>query len=243
MALRVSKKRYRKQPDDPKVLKKARKAVDTVLEAEDFIGNVGGKKQTDYRPEYAPLASIIVGVYGSTPSELAKVFGVKPPIIAMWINRHADFRDAIENATRNCNIRVMDRLFRQCMGYKFKTERLFYDGRRGKIVKGTYTETKQPETQAMIFWLKNRMPDKWQDKTAIGVDGGKLAEELKKVFDQEVTADVALDTYQKLLEIENQAVQVEPEEVSFASKTIFKQKRPKAQVEKASVTDAEVLSD
>jgi hypothetical protein len=235
MALRVSKKRYRTAPDDPKVLKKARKAVDTVLESEDFIGNVGGKKQTDYRPEYAQLASIIVGVYGSTPAELAKVFGVKPPIIAMWINRHADFRDAIENATKNCNIRVMDRLFRQCMGYKFKTERLFYDGRRGKLVKGTYTETKQPETQAMVFWLKNRMPDKWQDKTAVGIDGAKLADDLKKVFDQEVTADVALDTYQKLLEIENQAVQVEPEQV------IFKQKRPKASVEKANVTDAEVL--
>ena len=237
MALRVSKKRYRKEPDDPKALKKARKAVDTVLEAEDFIGNVGGKKLSDYKPEYAPLASIVVGVYGSTPQELAKVFGVKPAIIAMWINRHADFRDAIENATRNCNIRVMDRLFRQCMGYKFKTERLFYDGRRGKVVKGVYTETKQPETQAMIFWLKNRMPDKWQDKTAVGIDGAKLADDLKKVFDQEVTADVALDTYQKLLEIENQAVQVEPEEV------IFKQKRPKASVEKANVTDAEVLTD
>lgn len=237
MALKVAKKRYKAAPDNPKDLKKARKAVAAVLEAEDFIGNVGGKKATDYRPEYAQLAAIIVSVYGSTPQELAKVFGVKPPIIAMWINRHADFRDAIENATRNCNIRVMDRLFRQCMGYKVKTERLFYDGRRGKIVKGTYTEHKQPETQAMVFWLKNRMPGYWQDKTSVGVDGAKLSDELKRVFDQEVTADVALDTYQKLLEIESQAVKVEPEEV------IFKQKRPKASVEKANVTDAEILND
>jgi hypothetical protein len=217
--------------------RRARKAVAAVLDLDDFIGNVGGKKENDYKPEYAELAALLVSVYGSTPTELGKVFGVNPSAIVMWINRHADFRSAIEDATRNTNIRVMARLFRQCMGYKIKTERLFYDGRRGKLVKGIYTEHKQPETSAMIFWLKNRMPEKWQDKMGVGIDGSKLAEDLKKIFDQEVTPDAALDTYQKLLEIESQAVQVEPEEV------IFKQKRPKAEVEKSNVQDAEVLDD
>jgi hypothetical protein len=237
-ALRASRKQSHKlRPDDRKEIRKNRKAVDVYVEAEDLIGNVGGKKKHDYKPEYAQLAAVVVSVYGSTPAELGKVFGVPAPFIMRWINQHSDFRDAVENATKNCNIMVMQRLFRQCMGYKVKTERLFYDGRAGKVIKGTYTETVKPDTTAMVFWLKNRMPDKWVDKVAAQVDGKGIADELQKVFDQKVTPDAALDTYQKLLEIEHQAVKVEPEEV------IFTQKRPKPEVERVKATDTEVLSD
>lgn len=236
-AFRASRKSYRIRPNDLKVRKRNRAAVKAAIEAEDLIGNVGGKKVTDYRPEYAQLAAIVVSVYGSTPLELATVFGVKASHIAMWINRHADFRDAIENATKNCNIRVMERLFRQCMGYKVKTERLFYDGRAGEVIKGTYTENVKPDTTAMVFWLKNRMPDKWVDKVAAQMDGKGLADELQKVFDQKVTPDAAIDTYNKLLEIEHQATKIEPEEV------IFTQKRPKPEVERTKVTDAELIAD
>jgi hypothetical protein len=233
--LRASRRKLRLDKTKKDTHRKTNHKVLAPIDSGDLIGVTAGKRMTDYRPEYANIAAVIVSVYGSTPSELAKFFGVGGSIITMWLNRHSDFRDAVEDATKNCNVRVMERLFRQCMGYRYKVERLFYDGKVGKIVKGTYTEYARPETQAMIYWLKNRMPDKWQDKPLEGPAGEALSAELNKLFGQEVTPDAAIDTYNKLLEIEAEAVKVEPRSITFTPK------RPKPEVERDRATDAELV--
>lgn len=60
------------------------------------------------------------------------------------------------------------------------------------VVTKTVTKHVQGDTTAQIFWLKNRMPDKYRDKHDIGVEGtlntnnpfeGLTTEELRKLID------------------------------------------------------------
>ena len=39
-----------------------------------------------------------------------------------------------------------------------------------KPVRAAYRERQHPDTTAAIFWLKNRRPDEWRDKLALGGD-------------------------------------------------------------------------
>ncbi len=126
--------------------------------------------------------------------------------IHKWIKERPDFRAAVENGATSANMVVMQRLYRQAVGFFYKGEKVFYDGRRGKVIRTTVKEYVQPSETAQIFWLKNRMPDKWRDKHELsGPDGKKLAGDLYQLFNVTVSPDAAIDTYNKLLQVEARA--------------------------------------
>lgn len=159
-----------------------------------------------YRPSFAKAAKILCSVYGSTAAELAEFFHVEPATIYLWIKTRSDFRQAVENGATSANMMVMQRLYRQAIGFTYMGEKVFYDGRRGKVIRTTIKEYVQPSETAQIFWLKNRMPDKWRDKHELsGPDGKKLAGDLYQLFNVTVSPDAAIDTYNKLLQVEARA--------------------------------------
>lgn len=53
-------------------------------------------------------------------------------------------------------------LFRKATGYTHASEKVFQF--QGEIVRADTVEHYAPDTTAMIFWLKNRQPDRWRDK-------------------------------------------------------------------------------
>lgn len=159
-----------------------------------------------YRPAHAKAAKILCAVYGSTVHELAEFFRVDSNTITSWIKKRPDFREAVEDGAASANMTVMQRLYRQAVGFYYQGEKVFYDGRRGKVVRTTVREYVEPSETAQIFWLKNRMPDKWRDKHELsGPDGKKLAGDLYQLFNVTVSSDAAIDTYNKLLQVEARA--------------------------------------
>lgn len=54
------------------------------------------------------------------------------------------------------------------MGYTHPATKFFQAG--GSILREDYVEHYPPDATSMIFWLKNRQPDKWRDKRD-GADG------------------------------------------------------------------------
>lgn len=52
------------------------------------------------------------------------------------------------------------------MGYSHAATKFFQAG--GVILKQEYIEHYPPDATSMIFWLKNRQPDKWRDKRESG---------------------------------------------------------------------------
>lgn len=161
-----------------------------------------------YRIEFAPVARIVCAVYGSTVEELAKFFRVQEATIYGWFKDHPEFRRAVEDASVAANMNVMQRLYRRAMGFSVPMEKVFYDSRRGKVVRAETREYYPPSEIAQIFWLKNRMPDKWKDRHELtGKDGSDLAGDIYNLFNMQVSPDAALETYNELLKIEAKAIE------------------------------------
>ena len=61
------------------------------------------------------------------------------------------------------------------MGYQYKEETYERRGTEGKMVlMKTVTKEVPPATCAQIFWLKNRRPDLWRDKSDHLLSGDEL---------------------------------------------------------------------
>jgi hypothetical protein len=72
---------------------------------------------------------------------------------------------------------VEQSLFRRAMGYTHPATKFFQAG--GMILKEHYVEHYPPDATSMIFWLKNRQPDKWRDKREGGDDDDNTAQPVK----------------------------------------------------------------
>ena len=48
---------------------------------------------------------------------------------------------------------------------RWSTEKIFCS--RGKVIRVETVEHYPPDTTAMIFWLKNRQPDRWRDRAEV----------------------------------------------------------------------------
>ena len=101
----------------------------------------------------------------------------------------------------------MKRFLRRALGYNYESEKVFYDVKRGKIIRAKVKEHVPVDVKAGIFWMINRMPDKWRDRVELtGKDGEKLAGDIYNFLNVVVKPEEALDAYGKLLEIEAKAL-------------------------------------
>ena len=81
-------------------------------------------------------------------------------------------------------MRVENALFKRATGYTEIVTEIIEGGKDGRRVKTTEKHI-PPDTASIIFWLKNRCPDKWRDRVSVlaGVeieDLTPLAEMLKE---------------------------------------------------------------
>jgi len=143
------------------------------------VGNRGGSGHpSQYKPAYADQAKKACEA-GFTDSELSQLFGVSEMTINNWKLAHKDFALALNAGKGVADSRVERKLYERACGFWVKTERLFVLkedtlDKRGKVVGSKqyvhHEPTKDyypPEVSAMIWWQKNRQPDKWRDKHEI----------------------------------------------------------------------------
>jgi hypothetical protein len=156
-----------------------------------------------YKPGFAQAARLVCSIYGSTIEELANYFNVTDGTIQRWLKKHPEFRDAVHSQSSRANVKVMQRLYRRAMGFRIRTEKIFYDVKRGDVVRVPTTEYYPPSETAIFFWLKNRMPDQWKDmKEVNGSPGAPLAADIYQSINAAVTVEQAADAYDELLKIE-----------------------------------------
>ena len=79
---------------------------------------------------------------GLTDDQIAHNIGIRRSTLYEWKNKHSDFADAIKSSKEVADFEVESALYsKACSG----------------------------DVTAQIFWLKNRKPDKWRDKTDMTV--------------------------------------------------------------------------
>ena len=106
---------------------------------------------------------------GATDKEIAEFFGIAESTLNNWKLAHPSFLEALKRGKDEMDALVEQSLFRKAMGYTFDSVKVFMPANAPAPVYAPITEHCPPDTTAMIFWLKNRQPDRWRDKR----DGGE----------------------------------------------------------------------
>lgn len=100
---------------------------------------------------------------GWTDAEMAEFFGVNPDTWYEWKKKHPEFSDTLKDWKFEADHKVERSLYERATGYNHPDTKFFMF--EGTVITEPTTKHYPPDTTAAIFWLKNRQPDKWRDKT------------------------------------------------------------------------------
>ena len=130
------------------------------------MSNLG--RPTAYKPEYCELAHNYC-LLGATAEELAGFFGVSRGTINNWMASIPEFATALREGRDLADARIARQLYARAMGYSHKVERTVLH--RGEERTITNTVHYPPDTQACIFWLRNRRRQTWRESATGEAEG------------------------------------------------------------------------
>jgi hypothetical protein len=144
--------------------------------------------------KYDPSMNEIVTNYclmGATDRDLAAFLDVDERTINRWKEEHPEFCQSIKEGKEVADARVALSLYNRAMGVTVTEQKVVtVDGQPETIdIKKEYP----PDATSMIFWMKNRQPEKWRDKieqqvsvedtTPRGIEAiGDASQRLRKMF-------------------------------------------------------------
>lgn len=129
-----------------------------------------GGRPTKYKPEYPKQAAKLCAL-GATDAQLAEFFEVSEQTVNAWKDEYPEFLESIKAAKAEYDDATVEKsLLRRATGYSHEAVKIFNDEGTPLIV--PYTEHYPPDPTSMIFWLKNRQPKKWRDKTGLEIPEG-----------------------------------------------------------------------
>ena len=105
---------------------------------------------------------------GLTNIQIAANMGIAERTFTEWIARFPAIDAALKKGKEPVDIQVENALLKRALGYDYEeTITEIEDLGGGKTKKHVRKVVKHvpPDTTAQIFWLKNRKPKQWRDKT------------------------------------------------------------------------------
>lgn len=127
---------------------------------------------------------------GLSIEQLAHNMGCNVSTLHKWKSEHKELSEAIKRGKAPADLEVENALFKSALGYEVEetTEELRFNKATHQYEMVVTKRTKKhipPSNTAQIFWLKNRLPDKWRDrvenKTTLVKDDTDL---LSKAFEE-----------------------------------------------------------
>lgn len=114
---------------------------------------------------------------GLIDKQIAKNMGIGFRTLYEWKKKYPQISQSLKRGKEVVDILVENALLKRALGYTFTEvirERVIdYDPKSGtpigshlEVIKEVVKEV-QPDTTALIFWLKNRKPDVWRDKQKV----------------------------------------------------------------------------
>ncbi|MGV8136475.1 MAG: hypothetical protein AB2L20_14800 [Mangrovibacterium sp.] len=142
-------------------------------------------RKTAFKPEFVELA-YNYSLLGATDIEMAGFFGVSEKTFNTWKKQYPEFLQSLKKGKVIADGEVASKLYHRALGYSHSATK--FATADGKITDQVqYTEHYPPDTTAAIFWLKNRQPEKWRDRTETNLTGDLvLKSELEKLSDTEL---------------------------------------------------------
>lgn len=126
-------------------------------------------RPSKFKEEYVEQAGRL-SLLGQTTQDLADFFKVNKDTITEWKNVYPDFSVSIKNNKDIFDTGIMEAtLLHRARGYSHEEEKVFQCN--GEIITHNTMKHYPPDTTALIFWLKNRNPDRWREKQEIEHSG------------------------------------------------------------------------
>lgn len=142
------------------------------------LGKAG--RPTQYKKEYCHQVRRMVRNCWQD-REIADFFDIGETTLYKWKKIHPEFREAFSEplddkvATEN----VAKSLFRRATGYTYEQEKLVMVG-RGQVKKYRYWVHLPPDPRSIEFWLKNKAPDVWRERSEMKVDQTVISKDMRE---------------------------------------------------------------
>jgi hypothetical protein len=123
-------------------------------------------RPSKFKPEFITQAEKLCKL-GATDLEIADFLEVDVRTLYRWKGENEAFCQALKAGKDVADERVERSLFARANGYEHDEVDIRVIG--GEVVQTPIRKFYPPDTTAAIFWLKNRRPDNWRDKTESAV--------------------------------------------------------------------------
>jgi hypothetical protein len=127
-------------------------------------GRVGEGRPSKYAEWMIPVVREM-GMLGATLQNLANALQVDDLTVSRWMDI-PEFGSAVREVRDDLDARVERSLFERAMGFEHASEKVFCNA-KGEVSRADTRVKYAPDTQAAIFWLKNRQPKKWREKLEV----------------------------------------------------------------------------
>lgn len=127
----------------------------------------GVGRPTLFKEEFVEQARKLAAL-GATDREAAEFFEVNEATIHRWKHTHPEFCESLKVGKETADARVEQSLYRRALGYSHDAVKIMMAD--GVPIVEPFVEHYPPDTTAAIFWLKNRKPAEWRDKTVVEHD-------------------------------------------------------------------------
>lgn len=139
--------------------------------------NPNGGRTPIYDSEYHPQYAKALAIEGLSNLEIAGKFGIVESTFYEWLNKYAEFSEALKEGKEPTNAKVEMALLRKAIGYE-TVETKVVTNENGEIIKTERIMREVPgDVRAQQLWLINRKCEGWSDKTVTeisGKDGGPV---------------------------------------------------------------------
>ena len=115
----------------------------------------------NYKPDFCPIAYKFC-LLGATNEDLADVFGVSRNTIGNWLARYPEFRKAMQDGRDVADADVAHALLQKAKGFIHTDVKILRI--EGLAEQVEYNRYFPPDTQAAIFWLRNRRRQQWRER-------------------------------------------------------------------------------
>lgn len=132
-------------------------------------GQPKGKRgrPTDYDKVNLEQARVLASK-GFTDNEMATFFGVAESTWYLYKTQYPEFSEALKLGKEEADRKVERSLFERATGYSHPDTH--FSAYEGLVTETPTVKHYAPDTTAAIFWLKNRKPEEWRDKTEVQDD-------------------------------------------------------------------------
>jgi hypothetical protein len=107
----------------------------------------------------------VIGTLGGTEEELAAALGISRQALYNRKGKNPELVDTLKQAKAEADERVEQSLYKRALGYA--CEDTYFSTFQGNVTATPYRKHYPPDTTACIFWLKNRKPQEWRDRTQL----------------------------------------------------------------------------